>query len=529
VEPTFTPGAWRVCRLASGIARGFQAEKIEPAHLLWALVFDESHAAVILADRGLSPEELARRLAPAPEPPIGDAERLGAVERPLPLLPRSELLETVVIEASRLVGRYREVGTEHLLCGLATIESPVQCLLLEYGISPADAQLRLLDFGGIASGPLPGKFHLEPSGPPLGENNDLYRILDAAANRAREGLRVLEDYVRFTADDPHLTRLVKTERHRLAEALRLLDQHGLISSRDTRRDVGTTVHTARERSRESLIDVVRASCKRVQEASRTLEEYGKIVSLEFAALAAELRYASYTIEKAILTTFESRARLEDRRLYLLATHELCPHGAGPVIRAALDAGVGIVQVREENFPDRELVVWGRYVRDWTAAAGALYIMNDRPDLAVLTGADGVHVGQDELTVRDARRIVGPDKLVGVSTHTLDQARTAVLDGADYIGVGPVFPSATKSFGTCAGLEFVRQVAAEITLPAFAIGGIDAENIGDVIAAGASRVAVSGAVCRAADPREAVRELLGRMRPEQPGRGEDDDRSPSSDE
>src|SRR5207244_2916050 len=127
------------------------------------------------------------------------------------------------------------------------------------------------------------------------------------------------------------------------------------------------------------------------------------------------------------------------------------------------------------------VSWGRYVREWTSAAGALFIMNDRPDLAVLTEADGVHVGQEELTVRDARRIVGPNKLVGVSTHSIEQARAAVLDGADYIGVGPVFSSGTKSFGALAGLEFVRQVSAEISLPAFAIGGIDAQNVEQVIA------------------------------------------------
>jgi thiamine-phosphate pyrophosphorylase len=133
-------------------------------------------------------------------------------------------------------------------------------------------------------------------------------------------------------------------------------------------------------------------------------------------------------------------------------------------------------------------------------------MNDRPDLAVLTDADGVHVGQEELSVRDARRIVGPGRLVGVSTHTIEQARQAVLDGADYIGVGPVFPSQTKQFGSFAGLQFVREAAGEITLPAFAIGGITTENVAEVLAAGATRIAVSAAICAAEDPGEAAREL-----------------------
>jgi thiamine-phosphate pyrophosphorylase len=181
-----------------------------------------------------------------------------------------------------------------------------------------------------------------------------------------------------------------------------------------------------------------------------------------------------------------------------------------VTRAALEAGAGIIQVREKKMSDRELVTYGRLVRNWTAQAGALFIMNDRPDLAVLTDADGVHVGQDELSVRDARRIVGPSRLVGVSTHSLEQARQAVLDGADYIGVGPVFASTTKNFSKLAGLDFVRQVAAEMTLPAYAIGGITLDNLDEVLACGARRVAVSGAICGAENPSEAAVELRQRL-------------------
>lgn len=507
VEPFFTPGVQRVWRLASGVARQREAAEVEPEHLLWALVIDESRAAEILSTHRLTSQRLQELLPPLPDVAAANDE---PAER---LLPRSDALDLVFIEARRQVarvGRHAEVGTEHLLCGLASIETPVQKLLLEHGLESATAALHSVGDGGHSTEPLPGEVHLSLAGPPVGENTDLYRVLDAAANRAREGLRVLEDYVRFTADDRHLTEILKGWRHRLAEALQLLDGRALITARDTRRDVGTTVHTRREQTRETLVDVVHASCKRVQEAARTLEEFGKIVSPEFAAMLGELRYASYTIEKAIVTTFESRDRLNDCRLYLLVTQASCPHGAGPVIRAALAAGVSVIQVREKKLPDRELVEWGRYVREWTAEAGALFIMNDRPDLAVLTDADGVHVGQDELTVRDARRIVGPHKLVGVSTHSLEQARTAVLEGADYIGVGPVFTSTTKSFSELAGLEFVRQVAAEITLPAFAIGGIDPRNIGNVVDAGARRVAVSSAICGADDPGQATRDLLGRL-------------------
>ncbi|MFO0202059.1 MAG: thiamine phosphate synthase, partial [Alphaproteobacteria bacterium] len=140
-------------------------------------------------------------------------------------------------------------------------------------------------------------------------------------------------------------------------------------------------------------------------------------------------------------------------------------------------------------------------------SGALFIMNDRPDLAVLAEADGVHVGQGDLTAQEARRIVGGDKLVGVSTHSIEQARQAVLDGADYIGVGPVFSSRTKEFDEFSGLEYVQQVASEITLPAFAIGGIGVTNLREVLSAGASRVAVSSEICAADD----VERVAARMK------------------
>ena len=137
-------------------------------------------------------------------------------------------------------------------------------------------------------------------------------------------------------------------------------------------------------------------------------------------------------------------------------------------------------------------------------------MNDRPDLAVLAQADGVHVGQEELSVKDARSIVGPDMLVGVSTHNIEQARQAVLDGADYLGVGPTFPSGTKQFEQFPGVELLRAVAAEIRLPVFAIGGIERQNLGRGIGGRFPRIAISGAITSAADPVQAAKELLERL-------------------
>ena len=341
-------------------------------------------------------------------------------------------------------------------------------------------------------------------------STETYRILDAAANRASEGLRVVEDYARFGLNDAHLSRLLKECRHELAAALTGISPAQRLAARDTLGDVGTAIGTASEYQRGSVGDVACASFKRVQEALRTLEEFSKLIGAGDASTARrfeQLRYRLYTAEKAVLRTRSSREWLFEQRLYLLVTTSACHAGCEPVVRAAVTAGVKLIQMREKSLTDRELVAQARRLREWTQDADALLIVNDRPDIAVLAEADGVHLGQDELTVSDARRIVGPDRLIGVSTHTIEQARQAVLDGADYLGVGPTFPSGTKSFESFAGLKFLREVAAEITLPWFAIGGIDTNNLAAVLEAGASRIAISGAILTATDPHAATSDLL----------------------
>lgn len=180
------------------------------------------------------------------------------------------------------------------------------------------------------------------------------------------------------------------------------------------------------------------------------------------------------------------------------------------MRGALAGGAQIIQLREKAIGDRLLLQRARALRRWTAEAGALFIMNDRPDLALLSDADGVHVGQDELSVAHVRQILGAARLVGVSTHSPEQARDAVSHGADYIGIGPVFASQTKRFQRLAGLSLLHAVQGT-PIPAFAIGGINETNLADVLRAGATRIAVSAAVCGADDPAAAARRLLAAMK------------------
>ena len=197
---------------------------------------------------------------------------------------------------------------------------------------------------------------------------------------------------------------------------------------------------------------------------------------------------------------ERRARLEAARLYLVTDDP-------DVVPAALDGGVDLVQLRLKDAPDDEIVAAGRELRDVCDRRGALFIVNDRADLAVACGADGVHVGQHDEPVESARATVGPDAIVGLSTHTPRQVDAGVRSDADYIAVGPVWETPTKAGRPAAGLGLARHAAATVGKPWFAIGGIDAGRVDVVVEAGARRIVVVRAIQGADDPRSAAAKLL----------------------
>ncbi len=336
------------------------------------------------------------------------------------------------------------------------------------------------------------------------------RLLDASLNRASEGVRVVEDYARFVLDDAHLARLAKELRHGLAEAGAVLPMADRLAARDTPGDVGTTISTPSEADRADAWAVCGASLGRLQEALRSLEEYGKVIDSAAGAKFERLRYMAYTLAAGLGATVRGGERLGEARLYVLVDGQQSPDGFCSSIESLCEAGVGVLQLRDKTLDDRQLVERARHLATICRRHGVVSIINDRGDIAVAAGADGVHVGQGELTIADVRAVVGTEALVGLSTHSIEQARAAVLAGADYIGVGPTFPTPTKQFDAFPGLDLIREVAAEITLPAYAIGGITTQNVGQVLEAGLSRLAVSSAVSGSDDPTAAVQDLNQRL-------------------
>jgi len=194
------------------------------------------------------------------------------------------------------------------------------------------------------------------------------------------------------------------------------------------------------------------------------------------------------------------------RLYALLTERHCRRSWQETAELLLAGGADVIQLREKDLPDAELLSRARILRRMTGRAGVLLIINDRPDVAFLSEADGVHLGQEDLPPEEVRKLTGPDLIIGWSIHSAEQAAHAAELPVDYIGVGPVAATATKGYAEGKGPELVRAVCAQVKIPTVAIGGITPRNAASVVEAGATAVAACLALCGAEDPEAAAREL-----------------------
>ena len=198
--------------------------------------------------------------------------------------------------------------------------------------------------------------------------------------------------------------------------------------------------------------------------------------------------------------------LDDARLYFVVGASV----SDLLLDEALAGGCDVLQLRDHDASDDELLGAAERFRDACDRHGALFVVNDRPEIALEAGADGVHVGQDDLPVDAVRRLVGPDLVIGLSTHAPEQFDAGLASGADYLSAGPIWETPTKAGRPAAGLDYVRYAAAHATKPWFAIGGIDEHNIGEAVAAGARRAVVVRAIRDAADPRAVASALKSRL-------------------
>ncbi|MGJ3248191.1 MAG: thiamine phosphate synthase [Elainellaceae cyanobacterium] len=319
----------------------------------------------------------------------------------------------------------------------------------------------------------------------------VYRILDANLDRAREGLRIIEDWCRFGLNSAALTEECKHLRQTLAQ----WHTSELRAARDTPGDLGTALSHPNEEQRTSLSQVLRVNFARLEESLRVLEEYGKLFSPEMGAEFKQMRYRVYTLESKLMG-YERQQKLLRSHLYLITNPS---ENLFFTVDAALKGGLKLVQYRDKTADDITRIRTAKALKEICHQYDALFIMNDRIDLALAVDADGVHLGQQDVPVALARQLLGPQRIIGRSTTNPDELNRALSEGVDYIGVGPVYETPTKAGKAAAGHDYVRYAAEHSPVPWYAIGGINPDNINDVIAAGAERVSVVRAIMQAENP------------------------------
>jgi len=344
------------------------------------------------------------------------------------------------------------------------------------------------------------------------------RIVDANLNRIGEGLRLLEDLARLLLNDATLSQQLKTMRHSLITSDWSFNQQ-LLQSRDSESDVGINIEAPEQARPRELPLMVVANARRVQEALRTLEELAKIPDITpklDSEKFMQARFGLYTIERTLLSKLLRKDKAKSiSGLYLIIdTQALKGRSHIEVASEAISGGARIIQLRDKLRSKKELLPIAQQLRNLCTEYNVLFLMNDHLDLALASDADGLHLGQDDLPIKVARKLLPIDKILGCSTTNVDQAITAVSEGIDYIAVGAIYPTSSKTSTTTpakvVGLETLRQVRQAVTLPLVAIGSIDKENVADVLAAGADSVAVISAIIQAESPEEAARQIAARF-------------------
>jgi len=199
------------------------------------------------------------------------------------------------------------------------------------------------------------------------------------------------------------------------------------------------------------------------------------------------------------------------RLYVLISSSIAAKSVKETARLVIDGGADVIQLREKTVSDSEFISLAGEVRDITTKRGSLLIINDRVHVAREINADGVHLGQQDMSALEAREIIGNEKIIGISTHSIIQARQAQKDGADYIAIGPIYPTRTKDHEPSIGIEVIQEISGAVNIPIFAIGAITIDNLDEVLKAGVSRVAVCSAIINAKDIYSSTRQFKDRLR------------------
>jgi len=329
------------------------------------------------------------------------------------------------------------------------------------------------------------------------EDLRISQIIDANLDRAREGLRVLEDWARFGLGNEDFVIRIKNFRQILGK--NHLEIYKI--SRNHTKDQCKGLSHVEQIKRKSPLKLISSNSARVQEALRVIEEFSRSHNNKLSKIASEIRYEIYTLEIELLKlTTRNGAELiiSENNLYSITDHR---ENLLEIVEKILLGGVKIIQHRYKKGNDKNHLNEAIKIKNLCKKYDSLFIVNDRVDIALASNADGVHLGQDDIDIKTARKLLGSSKIIGVSANNSIDINKAIKDGCDYIGVGPVFKTSTKKNKEPLGLEKIKALTKDINVPCFAIGGINKLNISSLKDHGISKVAVVSGLLNAEDPKE----------------------------
>ena len=329
------------------------------------------------------------------------------------------------------------------------------------------------------------------------EDLRIYQIIDANLDRAREGLRVLEDWARFGLGENDCVKRIKNFRQILGKNhLEFYKQ-----SRNFIKDNCKGLTHKEQIKRNTPEQIISSNAGRVQEALRVIEEFSRQHNHELSKIASEIRYEIYTLEIELLS-FNKRKKFEEilkeNDLYFITDQK---ENLFEILEEILIAGVRIIQLRFKSGTDKDHLREAIKIKNLCKRYNSLFIVNDRVDIAIASNADGVHLGQDDLDLKTARKLLGYSKIIGISANNEIDISNAIKEGCDYIGIGPVFETTTKKNKKPIGIEKIKTLTKDLNIPWFAIGGIKSNNISYLKRNGFKKVALVSQLMNSEDPKE----------------------------
>ena len=329
------------------------------------------------------------------------------------------------------------------------------------------------------------------------EDFRIYQIIDANLDRAREGLRVLEDWARFGLGENDFVVKIKNFRQILGKNhLEVYKQ-----SRNHIEDQCKGLTHQEQIKRGTPEQIISSNSGRIQEALRVIEEFSRLHNHELSKIASEIRYEIYTLEIDLLKLSKfknSQKILRENDLYIITDQK---ENLLEIIEEILQAGVKIIQHRFKTGTDKDHLQEAIQIKNLCKKYNSLFIINDRVDIALASNADGIHLGQDDLDLKTARKLLGYSKIIGISANNKIDISNAIKGGCDYIGVGPVFETETKKNKKPIGLEKIKELTKDLNIPWFAIGGIKSNNISYLKSNGFKKVALVSQLMNSEDPKE----------------------------